>query len=189
MSTLDLARAMEVPGRLSFGCTSLSTAFPHGGTEIGLTHEVEVTDDLPRRLLTAEEWGGEVYDAVAGGQNVSLKAVLRAWDDDAVNLWMLNSSAGTVTQHKVIGVPGTNRAGYQWGGRTTVLVFTPESVIGGNDDQHPLVVFHKAMPIQARTVRLPLRLGKKWGLEVEIIGIRDSSDRISKVGFRKDLSL
>jgi len=180
---------MEVPGRLAYGCTSLAAAWPFGGTEIGLLADSVLAWDVPVSYLEYEEYGSETVEVVTEGEAWSLACVLRSWDSDALSLFAPNSSVGAVTGKRVVSTPGTNRAGYLWSARGTALVFAPESVVAGHDDQHPLVVFHKALPHPARSAKLELRLGRKWGLPLVVVPVRSAAGRMADVGFRGDISL
>lgn len=189
MSTLDVGAALEVPGRLAAGCTSLSTAFPHGGTALGFVGEIVAVVDAPVRIVRYEEHGHEFAEVVSAGEAWAIMGTLRSWDDAALALYALNSAAGTTTQRRVVTAPGSNRAGYLFSGRSTPLVFTPETVIAGHDAQHPLVVFHKAIPLPRAQARLELRLGRQFGLPIAFAALRDANSHAASVGFRQDLSL
>jgi len=188
MGTPTIRTALEVPGRLAWGCTDLTAAFPHGGTELGFVGQVAFEPGEGVQEITAEETG-RVVEVVATITRPVLTAVLRDADDDALGHVFLNTSTGSTTGRTVVDIGGTNRAGYLYAGRSGVLVFTPESVIEGNDDVHRMVVFYKAVPHTQAQAKLALVLGTKEEIPVAFIGIEDSSGRLVKAGFRADLSL
>lgn len=192
MATLAVQDAMDVPGRLGFkdsGDTiDFTSDWPHGGTELGFIDKVFVDYRHEPYEVTAEEYGGEVVDVVATHERWMLRGVLRSDDPDAWALLALNSSAGTVTQFRTVETTGSNRAGYFYTSRETVVFFTPESVIDGNDDQHPMVVFYNALPHirGAQSIALHAREPNQWA--VSFLGIRDASDRTVKINYRADIA-
>lgn len=188
MAAPTLAHALEYPGRLSYGCTDFSAAWPHGGTGLGFCDDIVVQGEFPIYLVRAEEWGNEPVEAVVGGEAYSITCLLRDGDEDAINQAFLNTEAGTVSQHRGIVSPGTNRAGYLLSAKTTVVAFTPESLIEGYEDMHDMVVFYKAMPAPQATMRMRLRLRNERLFPLAFYAIRTSTPRSVAIKRRADLS-
>jgi hypothetical protein len=189
VGSATIQNAMDVPGRLAFGCTDLTAAWPHGGTGLGFMGTVFVDLDSPVYPVRAMEYGGEIVDEIAQGGNVMIRAVLRDDDPHAIEQAALNSAEGTVTQMRGIEHPGSNAAGYFYSTRGTVVVFTPESVIDGNDDQHDMVVFFNALPRLQEAASIAMHARAERQYPIAFRGIRDSSGRIYQIKRRADLSL
>lgn len=189
MGAPRLEAAMDVPGRLAYGCTDLTTAWPHGGTGLGFVDKAFLDFDHRVYPITAEEYGGEIVDEVAMGVNILIRAVLRDDDPDAVSQVALNSSAGATTGYRVWEWPGTNRAGYFYSARGTVVVFTPQSVIDGDDDQHDVIIFYNALPRLQDSLSIAHHAREERQYPLAFRAVRDGSDRLVKVGRRADLSI
>lgn len=177
----------HVPGRFCVDPTNLSTAYPHGGTPIGEVAEAVVIRDAPVQRLTAEERGNEVYEAIAGGESWSIAAILREWSPEAYATFFLNATDGAISGRPEM--PGTseNRAGYRYGDRSGVWVFSPL-----NADIHPWVIFYRGMPMVQDTAELRVRLGgdaDRWAVPIVIVATRDVSDRVYWCGSRQEAAL
>ncbi len=189
MAAPVIRRALEVPGRLSWGCTNIATAYPHGGTALGFVGKTAVRMHSTYQEITDESHGNEVQEVVMCGENIGLACVLRDEDDDALAEVYLNTTAGTATGHNVVDIGGTNRTGAKLSARADVLVFTPEAVISGDDNIHRMVVLFKAVPRVEAEQELAERLGVKLEHVCVFTGLRDASGRLGKLGFRDDLSI
>src|SRR5688500_3826453 len=107
MATANVRNILRLRGRLCFNPTNLATAFPHGGTALGLTRSGVFHLGMKTVLNEAEEWGGIVSKAWYAGEKPFLAAVLREFDNDAIGAVFPNTGAGTVTGDKVISLsPG-----------------------------------------------------------------------------------
>ena len=188
-SRIDVERAMDVPGRLAFGVTDLTAAWPHSGTGMGFVDKVFVDWSAPVYPVTAMEYGGEVVEEIALAENVILECVLRDDDPDAIGKNALNTSAGSPSGFKILEAGGTNRAGYFYTARQSVVVFTPQSVIDGEDDQHDMVVFYNALPRMAESQRIAHHANTERQYALSFRATRDSSNRLVQIGRRSDLSL
>jgi len=177
----------HVPGQLCVDATDLTAAFPHGGTALGEVADAVLIREAPVQLISAEEFGNEPVEAVSGGEAWSLAASLRSWNKQAYSEFFLNAAAGGTSGHPLVQGSGTNRAGYLYSARSAVFVFSPMNL-----DLHPMVVFYKGMPMVEDTSELAFHLGgdaDRLEVPVVIVGIRDGSDRVIKVGRRSDISL
>ena len=83
MGAADLDTVYAVSGRLAKACTNLATAWPHGGTGLGLVGEVSVLPQRAARLLIYEEFNAPGGVIRAGGP-VELRCRTRNWDADAI---------------------------------------------------------------------------------------------------------
>lgn len=189
MSSPAYQRVLDYPGRLAYGCTDLTAAWPHGGTGLGACHPTVLTMLAQSHPIRGEELAGAgVVDVVTCGEEWSLATVLRDGDNDALAKCLLNAAAGGTTRHALYQSPGTNRAGYSLSSRVTVVVFTPETVIGGYEDAHDMVVFYAALPYVPERLELPLQLRKERGIPIVFWGAPGTSGRVLQMGRRRDLT-
>lgn len=184
MSAIDVARALRVPGRLSFGPSDLTTAWPHGGTGLGFAAQIRVEYRPTAAEVTGEEFDGGVVALLQGREDLRIFASLRDADNDAIAQCFLNSAAGSVSQHRVWQVGGTNIGGYDWAARAVVLVFTPDAA-----DVHPMVLMKNAVPMVAPEMTAELSIGQPYRNALQFVGLPDTDGVLGYVGRRKDLTL
>lgn len=185
MGTPDVARILAgVPGRLCVGPMNLATAFPHGGTALGLVRELAVRVLTARAEVVAEEFGAEAVEQVYLGQRWALVGTMRSLDDDMVQRLFPATATGTTTQHRVISYPGTARAGDLRSASSVVLCFSPDDL-----DRHPMVLFHRALPLVEEQAELQARLDQEAGFAFAFLAIRATDGRAVSLGQREDLTL
>lgn len=186
MAAADLASILNNPGRLCHTPTSTSTAFPHGGTAIGATKEVVCTSVQGRKEIRDEGFGQEIHDIIWTGENWAIACVLRQWDADAVSILFPNTSAGTVTQQRmVVGVTTTNnRPGLRLRSLAKKILFSPL-----DPDRVPAVLFYAAVPMPRETEELNLSLDKRFEVGAVFAALRHDTLGTYQVGFLKDLTL
>ena len=190
MTTPNLANMLRVPGKLSHGPTSLSTAYPHGGTALGVFGKVDVLIPEPAFPIVAEEWGGLVVDAIDMGGQFALDATLReVLDPDALGRIFPCYAAGASGGPTLTGRPtaSAQRAGQRLGVLLgCVLLFTPES-----PDDHPFVIIRRAVPAVQDTAKLALRAGAggEMGLPVRWYMTPDVNGKTWDFGRRRELTL
>lgn len=184
MATADLTEVLNVPGRLSWNPTSVTTAYPHGGTALGSTRGVLARRAGVYRELRDEAFGSEIYDVVWAGENWALACVFRQYDADAIARLFPNTSTGTTAKRPLVSSPGSNRPGYLMSNAAGKLLFSPFAV-----DRAPSVLFYNAIPLPDETLELSAAFDKRLEYGGVFVATRDSSDRIAKVGFLRDLTL
>ncbi len=186
MTTPNVRDLLFIPGRLSHSPSSLTSAYPHGGTALGLTRGLAIKLNSsydPEAVIEAEEYGGEITDAIQQGEGASVSCVLHSWDADALSKIFPNTAAGTTTQKRQVSAPGSVRAGSRLSSRSIVLVFTPD-----NPDHHPMFILRRALPALQTAQEINLRLDREAGIAAVFLGIRDTSGRLYDFGMRHDLS-
>jgi hypothetical protein len=188
MATANIEDVLRVPCRLCAAPTDFSAAFPHGGTALGLASRV---DFKPRALyspITAEEWGGMRIDAIYCGEQAELSCFLRGWDADALQKCFPNTSLGSYSGRYYIrcdpGVSGQNRPGYLMSSKAIVLVVSPVAA-----NYAPGIVLHQAIPLWAEAAELAFRSTSELGLAVTFLCLPDSSGRLYREGWLRDISL
>ena len=184
MAAPDVTRAMRVKGRLCIDPTDFSTAWPHGGTGLGMVRDVAVRNGRMTEQITAEEFGVEVIDVIDLGESWVLAATLREWDADALAKVFPAGKAGATTTERVVEYPKSYRAGTLLSSSTVKLLFTP-------DDQtiHPAVLFYRALPLVEETAELSFQLGLDLVVPVMFVAIRDASANMVQVGLLEDLTV
>lgn len=163
MAAASPLQALRVPGALAAEIGGqifdFSTVFPHGGTALGLVRDVVWRRTEGRVLITAEEFGVEVVDAIYGGEVHVLALALRGWDDDGANLVFPNTELGTTSGRRGAIYPGPRAPGASRVADAVRLIFTPDDTAN-----HQAVYFRAAIPLLAETLEVPL--GRKGDQEV-----------------------
>lgn len=196
MATHDVRAIRRVPGRLAFGCTDLTLAWPHGGTGLGVVRDIELVRYAREWPATSEAFGGMPVEYLEAGAAWGVRGVLRTLDPDALDKAFGNTSTGTVSQRPVVssGPTDTVRAGNWLSARSFVLVFTPEGATHARsasepDVDAPFVVLYRCLPVMGDPFQIVLNRGADVSIPFAWMGIPDSSSRVMKMGSRRDLSL
>ena len=184
MATPDTTKIYRVPGRLCINPTNLGTAFPHGGTAIGVASQMRIVTGLEEARITAEEFSGQAVEAVLGKRDFFMSALLRQWDNDAIATLFGSDATTGASGDKVINWPGTDRGGYQLSARSVKLCFTADRVT-----EHPSLLIYKAVPLYAEAEALRLTVLAELAMPVVFLGLRDGSSRVASMGLLSDLSL
>ena len=172
--------------RLCINPTNLSAAFPHSGTALGLTRDLRFVFNYKTDIATAEEWGGVVVESFYAGEKPFLAAVLREFDNDALNQIFPNTTTGTVSQDRFVrftpGTSGQNRPGYELSGKTYKLLASPVS-----SDRHPAILIWYALPALEEQAELQMSLAEEIGIPVVFWAGLNSSNQCYAVGKLRDL--
>lgn len=184
MTTPRAADIAYVPGRLSFGPSSLVAPYPHGGTALGIVRAIAARPNILHHAIEAEEYGGETVEYVSARDGAwTLAAILRSYDDDAVSKLFPNTSIGTVSQRRLVSQPGAVRTGRLMSGSSIVLVFTPDS----SDER--MLVLHRAIPMVEEAVLLTMAQAIPLEVGVVFAGIRNAAGKSASWGMREDIAL
>lgn len=185
MSVPSVSGLLAVPGRLSHTPTSLSTAYPHGGTAIGTCGHVNLRPYTFALPITAEEFGGSPSDFVYGGEGWVLEATLREFDADALSMmfpiYVAGAQGGPVLRADA---NSSVRAGSLLGDLAKVIVFTPD-----NADDHPWLIVRRAVPMIDETAMIALRASEEVGVSFLWSCTPDSDGKQFELGKRRDLTL
>lgn len=186
MATANVRSVMRVPGRLCINPTNIANDFPHGGTALGLTRDVEFRIGITTGIVTAEEWGNIPVEAIKTAEACVLACVLREWDDDAIGAMFVNTSISSAGDRSILSRVATDgvRAGALLSAKAAVVVFSPLA-----PDDHPMIIIRKGLPLVDETAMLQASLAEEFGIAVVWQGIPDSSERLYDIGKRGDLSL
>ena len=191
MASPNVANALRVPGRLSYGATNLAADYPHGGTALGLTRQVAVKQFGRYVNITAEEFGSEVVDRLWTGDNWIMVAILEAMDNDAIRALFRNTTAGATSSDRVIVHPQTASPIRPGASLATPnpLVFTPLVFTPNDLRLNPMVVFFRALPEVPFDMSMELGLDRNLHIAMRFTAIRNSAGRSVAIGKREDLSL
>jgi len=175
--------AFMVSGRLAFGCTDLSTAWPHGGTGLGTAGGISLAVPSSYRRHVAEGTAATWSVQYLGGDLV-LGAVIESWEDDAKAVLFPNVSDGS--SQKIVEWPGSDYAPGTVVDAMALspLVFTPISAT-----EHPAVIVYKAMPVLDASTVLSLSSYRWLNFLTLFIGLPDATGRQGAMGLLSDLSL
>lgn len=186
MASKNVRNILRVPGRLVKSPTSLATAFPHGGTELGVVRDMVFKPGIKTTEIVAEEFGSTPIQSTYVGERAVFACVLRSYDNDMLSTVFPNTSAGSSTGDQIVNadVNTGNRAGYNWSGSACALLFSPKAV-----DRHPHILIYNAHPLVEETAALQMSIGEEFGLAVMFLAVPDSTGRLYTIGKRDDLSI
>lgn len=187
MATSDPAMILRVPGQICVDPTDLSTAFPHGGTALGVVSRLGWEPRIIYDEIVAQEWGGVVSKVVYAGESPMFYGILRSWDNDLMQILFRQTAAGTVSgsttpgNRHLIGNPdsGTPRPGTLVAGRK--IVFSPMS-----PNEHPFLILYNAKPKIDVAARMELSIAREWGVPFALVCTPDATGRLYHCGLRDD---
>tara|TARA_R110002110_G_scaffold291644_2_gene505603 strand:+ start:71 stop:619 length:549 start_codon:yes stop_codon:yes gene_type:complete len=182
---------MHVPGRISCqlaGQTfNLATAYPHGGTALGLLRDVQIRRSEGRFDLIGEEFGQEIIDEVYMAESWVMAFALRGMDDDALGAVFPNTFTGAVTKTKGIAYPGTTRSPGSLRSSSAVRVlFTPD-----DSENHNAVYFPNAIPQVAEGLSIDFVRATELMIACAFRGLRfnDAQGSLCQIARIKDITL
>ncbi len=186
MATRDVRNVLRVPGRLIMNPTDLSIDAPHGGTELGLVRDAEFRLGIKTSVVTAEEFGVQPIEYVYAGEAAVMAAVLREFDEDAIQAIFPDTAPGMCGPISTISydVNDDPRAGRFLSAQSFSLLFSPRSL-----DRHPMILLYKVIPLVEESSLLNLSLSEELGIGVMFHCIPDASGRVYSIGHRGDLTL
>jgi hypothetical protein len=166
-------------GRLAYGCTDLSTAWPHGGTGLGLVGQVFIRPQSRWAVVEQEETNSAVEVQWLGG-TVVVGLTLESPDDNA--LAVLNPGGALSGSNAVVSWPGSAVAGTALTPLTNV-VFTPNNRTDGR-----AFVIYRAVPVPDVNQELVFNSGKFLEVPFVLIAVNDGTGtNMGKLGRFSDL--
>ena len=184
MALADAGKVLRVGGRLCINPTNLATAFPHGGTALGMISEAVFQPGLKRYEVTAEEYGGEPIDLVITSETAVFGCLFRGMDFDAWGTIWEDTRNGKSSGQKVVNYPGAIRAGNLASDRSVTLLYSPDDV-----QSDPAILMYEACPILSETAELALAISEEMVVRVVFQGIRNASGNVYQIGLIEDLVL
>jgi hypothetical protein len=168
-------------GRLAYGCSNLATAWPHGGTGLGLVGELYVFPQARWKSLAAEETNSAVEVLWLGG-DVVLSFTCMGWDNDAMAVVFPNTDQSS--SQTVVKWPGSDLAPGVPVSTITNLVFTPWDTTNSKG-----LVVYKAAVIPDLNAQLAMSAQRFLETPAVAIAIPDGSDRLGAMGKFSELTL
>lgn len=153
-------------GRLAYGCTNLATAWPHGGTGLGLVGQVTLLPQSRWVAIDQEETNSPVAVQWLGG-GVVVALTLETPDDDA--LAVLNPGGSLSSTKATVSWPGSAVAGTLLTPLTNV-VFTPNNQTDGR-----AFVLYRAVPVPEVNQALVFNAGKFLEVPFVLVGVNDGT--------------
>lgn len=185
MAAGNVARTIRAPGRLVVNPTTAfaSTAYPHGGTEVGFANQC-IVQPLGTPLRIECEGLGEATDILEPNRSYVFTCFLRGWDDDAIEKCQAQSFvAGATSQHAVYRSPD-NVPGASSIGRAVILAYIPD------DPLHvPGVLIYRGIVDWSSGAEVVFQRGAELGLPLTVDCLRDASGSMLKIGRMADLIL
>lgn len=185
MSAPLAANVLHLPGKLVKDPTSLLSAYPHGGTELGMIRNMQWQPGIKYDKAISEEWKTAVA-AFVEEERAVVACVLRTWDDDLLAQLFPNTQIDSYGQvgvlSRVQGV-GVNRAGFDMAGRGFKLLFSPKAI----DSQRCLLLYN-AVPLLEEGMQLQLSIGREAGFALMFEAMPDSQGRLYAFDFRENIS-
>lgn len=175
---------IRAPGKLVKDPTSLTGAYPYGGTELGVVRTMEFRPNVRVTVLRAEEWKRPVAHIVTG-EEAAMAGVLRSWDADMLALLFPNTRTGATTGKPAVeGLANSgNRAGFRLEARALKLLFAPDAV-----DYVPMVLIYRAVAVIDAAASMAMRITEEWGTPFMFAATPDSEGRDYRVMFKDDLA-
>lgn len=188
MATSNPRNIRRFRGRIVWNPSSLTSAFPHGGTEIGVVRDLVFRFGIETEEIRAEEWGNVPTEYVYTGSSAFLAAILREFDNDALDAIFPDTPTGSVTSEQTIrgaaSGSGVTLGGTLLSGQSGVLVVSPEA-----PETQEFLVLYNAIPMPEEASRLQISAGEEMGIAVVFRAVPDSTHRMWHIGKRRDLSL
>lgn len=178
---------LRVPAELVWNPTNLLTAFPHGGTQLGLVRDIEAKLGILETGVVAEEFAGQVVDTVyETDRGIVVSAVVRDLDPDVLTKVFANTSSSTITKStrlKGYAIDSAYRPGILGSTRAGKLCVSPRAV-----DDHPMLVLYNAIPILNPEALINYCWSKELGLMISFVGTPDSAGKVWEFDKRRNLT-
>jgi hypothetical protein len=156
MATASVTNILRIPGRLFLG-----------GSAAGIVRDSEIRLDMRFKDITAEEFGGSVWDQIYLGQAAIFAAVMRDFDSTMVsNVFSDSSGAYTVT---------STRPGTRFNTKAVSLTLVPRY------SGHPTVTLHNAVPRFGESAAMQFSLTEETGLAVAFVGLPNASGQVYSI--------
>lgn len=169
--------------RLVVNPTNLASAYPYGGTEIGLVRELEEIEVTQDTTITAEEFGGVAVETTVAVGTLVVACNLRGWDKDAISLLPFAVSKGSGARYSITtDANGTTRAG---------VASTYHSLLMVPDDRTNGIarILYRVGVHKDWTARTQRSYGREFGLPIIFVATLDQYGRRDDEGLIGDLTL
>jgi len=184
VASTDVARVIRAPGRIVVGPSDLSAAYPHGGTEIGLTRACVLQPVGSAFEVVSEGLAGGVTDVLEPAHEYVFSCFVRGWSDAAVSRFFRDHYvAGSASGHARYSAPspphGSSALGY-----ALTLLFVPDDSI-----HVPAIIVYRGVPDWSESAEVAFQRGDELGLPLAFDCLRSDAGKILEVGMLADLSV
>lgn len=188
MATANPRNIRRTRGRIAWNPTDLTVAFPHGGTELGIVRNLIFRFGIATEEIRAEEWGNVPTEYVYAGSSAFLAAILREFDNDAIDAIFPDTPTGSASGDEsirgAVSGSGVTLGGTLLSAQAGVLVVSPEA-----PQSQEFLLLYNAIPMPAEASELQISAGEEMGIAVVFRAVPDATHRMWHVGKRRDLSL
>ena len=188
MATANPRNIRRFRGRISWIPTDLTTAFPHGGTELGTIRDSIFTFGIKYEEIRAEEYSNVTTEYVYDGSHGALAVILREFDNDALGVIFPDTPTGAATGGQIlrgaVSGSGVTLGGTMASTRSNILVVSPQS-----PDTEEFLILYNAIPLVDEAAQLQYSAGHEVGMAVVFRAAPDGTHRQWNIGKRRDLSL
>lgn len=184
MAAPSAARITHLAGKLCQDPTDLSTAYPHGGTALGIVRAGEWRFSLRTFAVTAEERGSSPVRAYYTGESGVLAVVARELDNDMLTALFVGASAGGTTGRTGVDVDvetASTRAGQEI--TDMKILFSP---IAKTDHA---IYLPRAVPMVDEAAKVNLRVNADVGVLCLFMATPDDQGRSAIVRPIQDITL
>jgi hypothetical protein len=182
MASPNVMRTIRAPGRMVVDPVDFRTAYPYGGTEIGLTRAV-IVQPLGTSFRVESEGLGEATDVLEANNRWVVGFFLRGFDDDALTLLLSDyADRGAVTGHTHLKVPNRAMPGASGLTRARRFVFVPDDLI-----HVPAILIYRGIPDFQDGAEMAFQRGEELGLPMAVECLRDTQNRILEIGRLADM--
>lgn len=184
MSLLDPNSSLRVPGRLVADPTNVATAFPHGGTSLGLVRAISFRPGYLTEGLPFEEYGGKIGELIDGGESTRLGVVLVGFDDDMTSRIFPETSVGGGAGKRGLKSSDATRAGRLGSASGFKLLFSPRDTAN-----HPALILYNAVANFEEAGEIALGTEENVGIALVFEALRDTSKRDWQLQRLQDIDL
>lgn len=174
--------ALVVPGQIALNPTDLTTAFPHGGTEVGKLLAI-VGDWDTEGLIIPQEESGHPADVIYSEGPFRLSCFFAGWEDAATTLLWPNTSVGASSGKRVIHLNGAYKDGTLMSGRAVSLVFSPYDTAN-----HRGVYLPRCIPAKDPDGSFEFLELHDFGFPVVFTAMEDAGGDVGYIGLLADLN-
>lgn len=179
MAAGDANKIFRTPGIVVANPSNLAGDPPYGGTQLGTVQFGRLRPIERFDEVVAEEYGGETTEIVLRGRDYVCTALVRQWDNDAIQRFFRSTAAGS-SGTRVISEPA-DEAGDLGTGIAISVLFAP------NDPRHPAWLLPRAVPLIQEAAELQASIVSEFNLAVVFRALRDANGYAVRIGLRGDL--
>jgi len=172
---------LKLRGKLVKDPTDLSAVYPHGGTELGVIHEMIFSPNIKTSYVRAWEFGNTKVEGVYAGEGAVIGCTLKEFDSDALGAVFPNVSGTTI--RGIASATSANFPGYLLSNKSMVLLFSPHATTN-----HPAILIYKAIPEVEETMRIQMHRKFYLGMPVIFSALPNTAGLSYEVGLLSNLT-